>query len=207
MTAKKALVLVYNGMSLSEINLLTNYLTIYQPWEQMWTINTVGAEKTTYPTEDQFLVTPTKTFEEIDFSDYAIVILPGIINPYPVAEDERIIDFLRPLTTMKDRPLISAMSSSPMVLAKAGLLDGVGFTAGLFEETLDAFDFFQKENHQRQPWYYDEKHRILTAINFAFREFAIESAKILGFQPRKDQFGGPRKDPPYTKEELTFYMS
>lgn len=29
---KKALVLIYEGMSLSEINLLTNYLTIHQPW-------------------------------------------------------------------------------------------------------------------------------------------------------------------------------
>ena len=61
---KKALVLIYEGMSLSEINLLTNYLTIHQPWEQMWTIDTVGAEKITYATEDQFLVSPVKTFSE-----------------------------------------------------------------------------------------------------------------------------------------------
>ena len=204
---KKALVLIYEGMSLSEINLLTNYLTIHQPWEQMWTIDTVGAEKITYATEDQFLVSPVKTFSEIDFTEYEIIIFPGIINPYPVAEDKRIIDFLSPLATMDKRPLIAAISSSPMLLAKSGVLNGVKFTAGLFEETLDEFDVFQKENIIRKPWFYDEQHHILTAIGFAFREFAIESAKLLGFEISDDKFSGPRKDRLYTEEELTFRRS
>lgn len=206
MQAKKALVLIYNGMSLSEINLLTNYLTIYQPIDEEWQIDTVGADKIPYQTEDQFLVTPTKVFDEVNFSEYAVIIFPGIINPYPVAEDNRIIEFLKPLAKMENRPLISSMSSSPMLLAKSGILDGVKFTSGLFEETLDEFDFFQKENIIRQPLVYDKKHNIMTAINFAFREFAIESAKILGFEINDDKFSGPRKNPPYTAEELTFYM-
>lgn len=204
---KKALVLIYEGMSLSEINLLTNYLTIYQSDEQMWTIDTVGAEKIAYTTEDQFLVIPTKTFTEIIFAEYEIIILPGIINPYPVIEDERIIDFLKPLTTMISRPLIAAISASPILLAKSGVLDKVKFTAGLFEETLDEFDFFQKENIIRQPLFYDEQYRVLTAIGFAFREFAIKSARLLGLEVSDDQFSGPRKDRPYTQEELTFYRN
>ncbi|WP_440896650.1 DJ-1/PfpI family protein [Amphibacillus sp. Q70] len=206
MQTKKALVLIYHGMSLSEINLLTNYLTIYQPIDEEWQIDTVGAEKIPYETEDQFWVTPTKVFNEVNFSDYAVIIFPGIINPYPVAEDDRIIEFLQPLAKMENRPLISSMSSSPMLLAKSGILDGVKFTSGLFEETLNEFDFFQKENIIRQPLVYDEKYNIMTAINFAFREFAIQSAKILGFEISDDSFSGPRKNPPYTEEELTFYM-
>lgn len=207
MSTNKALCLIYEGMSLSEINLLTNYLTIYQPINQEWTIDTVGAEKTIYSTEDQFLVTPKKTFDEIEFKDYKVIILPGIINPYPVADDDRVIEFLQPLAKMKNRPLITAMSSAPMLLAKSGVLDNVQFTSGLFEETLNEFDFFQKENIVRQPWFYDEEHRILTAFNIAFREFAIESAKLLGFEISQEMFSGPRKDRPYTEEELTFYMN
>lgn len=206
LSKKKALVLIYEGMSLSEITLLTNYLTIYQPIEDEWQIDTVGAEKTVYQSEDQFLLTPKLIFPEVDFNDYEIIILPGIINPYPVAEDYRIIDFLKPLAKMKNRPLISSMSSSPMLLAKAGVLKGVQFTCGLFEETLDEFDYLEKKNLVRQPIYYDEEHNILTAIGFAFREFAIESASILGFDTNDNMFSGIRKDKPYTEEELTFYM-
>ena len=43
MKKNKALVLVYNGMSLSEITLLTDYLTVFQPWEEWWDIDTVGS--------------------------------------------------------------------------------------------------------------------------------------------------------------------
>ena len=169
LSKKKALVLIYQGMSLSEINLLTNFLTIYQPIEEEWQIDTVGAEREPYETEDQFLVTPKMIFDEINFADYEIIILPGIINPYPVAEDQRVIDFLKPLATMKKRPLISSMSSSPMLLAKAGVLKNVKFSSGLFEETLNEFDYLEKENIVRQPLVYDEKYNIITAIGFAFR--------------------------------------
>lgn len=179
MNKRKALVLIYEGLSISEITLLTNYLTIYQPIEDEWQIDTVGAEKISYQSEDQFLLTSKMTFPEVDFNDYEIVILPGIINPYPVVDDQRIIDFLKPLPKMKNRPLISSMSSSPMLLAKAGILEGVKFTSGLFEETLDEFDYLEKENIVRQPIYYDEEHNILTAIGFAFREFAIESSRLI----------------------------
>lgn len=205
MNKRKALVLIYDGLSISEITLLTNYLTIYQPIEDEWQIDTVGAEKKSYQSEDQFLLTPKLIFSEIDFNNYKIVILPGIINPYPIADDQRVIDFLKPLAKIKNRPLISSMSSSPMLLAKAGVLEGVKFTSGLFEETLDEFDYLEKENIVRQPIYYDEEHNILTAIGFAFREFAIESARILGFDVGDKMFSGVR-DRPYTEEELTFYM-
>ena len=111
------------------------------------------------------------------------------------------------LTAMKNRPLISSISASPMLLAKVGILKTVKFTSGLFEEMLDEFDYFQKENLVREPLVYDEEHNILTAINFAFREFAIESAKLLGFDVNDHMFSGPRKQPSYSDEELTFYMN
>lgn len=149
---------------------------------------------------------PKKTFEEVNIADYEIVILPGIINPYPVAEDERIIDFLRQMATMDDCPLISSMSASPMLLVKAGILKNVKFTSGLFEETLIEFDYFEKENIMRQPLVYDREHNIITAINFAFREFAITSVKVLGLEISENIFSGPRKTPPYKPEELTFHM-
>lgn len=205
--SKKALVLLYEGMSLSEITLLTDYLTVFQPCGEWWTIDMVGEDKSkAIKSEDNFLILPNKTKEEISFSDYEVIILTGIMNPYPIAEDESLINFLKPLVNMKKRPLIAAISSSPMLLAKAGILKGVSFTSGLFEETLNEFSFFEKENIVRQPVVYDEKNHIITAIGFAYREFAVEIAQLLGFDLADTAFSGSRKDQLYEVEELTFYM-
>lgn len=205
---KKALVIIYESMSISEITLLTNYLTIYQPSiEDEWIIDTVGEHLKPYKTEDQFQIIPTKKYTDIDFNDYKIIILPGIIMPFEIFAEDVHSDFLKPLKTMKNRPLIASISSSPALLAKAGILDGVKFTSGLFEETLNDLDYIQKENIVRQPIVTDEKHGIITAIGFAYKEFAIECARLLGFNISEKIFSGVRKEPPYTEEELTFYMN
>ncbi|MGX7024050.1 DJ-1/PfpI family protein [Vagococcus hydrophili] len=204
---KKALVLLYEGMSLSEVTLLTDYLTVFQPCGEWWTIDMVGAnKKVPIKTEDSFLILPNKEYEEVVFSEYQVIILTGIMNPYPIAEDEALINFLKPLVEMETRPLIAAISSAPMLLAKAGILKGVAFTSGLFEETLNEFSFFEKEKIVRQPLVYDESAGVVTAIGFAYREFAVKVAQLLGFDLADTSFSGPRKDRAYTPEELTFYM-
>ena len=204
---KKALILTYEGMSLSEITLLTDYLTVFQPWEEMWQLDTVGTRKKLIQSEDCFQIQPNKNLKEVNFSEYEVIILSGIMNPYPIAEDKELIEFLKPLATMSVRPLIVAISSAPMLLAKAGVLDNVKFTSGLFEETLDEFTFFQKENIVRQPLVYDDQARILTAIGFAYREFAVKTAQLLGFEVKDTAFSGIRMAPPYTAEELTFHIA
>ena len=90
------------------------------------------------------------------------------------------------------------------------LQEGVDADGGyLVPEEYDSrlIDGLEEENIIRKPWFYDEQHHILTAIGFAFREFAIESAKLLGFEISDDKFSGPRKDRLYTEEELTFRRS
>lgn len=208
MSKRKALFLIYDGMSLSEVALLADFLTAFQPYDASWQIDTVGSkEGRMVTTEESFQVLPNKKFDQIVFSNYEIIVLTGNINPYPIAEDKELIEFLRGLVNMPNRPLIGAISSAPMFLAKAEVLKGVKFTSGLFEETLNEFDFFEKENIVRQPIVFDEEKNILTAIGFASREFAVKAAQLLGFDLPDHAFSGARKAPPYTEEELTFYRS
>lgn len=203
---EKALVIVYDGMSLSEITLLTDYLTVFQPWGNWWDIDTVGSNnKEMIKTEDSFQIVPNKSFNQIDLTDYKLVILTGIMNPYPIVEDKELIEFLKQLWEKKKRPLIASISSSPILLAKEGVLAGVKFTSGLFEETIDEFDFIERENIIRQPVVYDKENNIITAIGFAYREFAVQVAQILGFDIPNDMFSGVG-DKTYTDEELTFFM-
>lgn len=203
---EKALVIVYEGMSLSEITLLTDYLTVFQPWGNWWDIDTAGSKKKKMiKSEDSFQIVSNKAFDEINFDDYKVIILSGIMNPYPIVKDNDLIEFLTPLKTMKKRPLIAAISSSPILLAKSGILEGGKFTSGLFEETIDEFDFIERENIIRKPVVYDKEKNIITAIGFAYREFAVQVAQILGFDIPNDSFSGIG-DRSYTDEELTFFM-
>ncbi|WP_126806237.1 DJ-1/PfpI family protein [Vagococcus elongatus] len=203
---KKALVFVYDGMSLSEIALLTDFLTAFQSSEHSWKIDTVSSKNPRMiKTEDSFQIIPNKIFSEIDFMDYQVIIFSGIIDPYSIANDLDLINFIKPLANLTDRPLIAAISSAPMLLAKAEILKGVKFTSGLFEEALDEFDFFDKANIIRKPVVYDEKNNIVTAIGFAYREFAVKVAELLGFENAERRLAGVRTDRPYTDEELTFY--
>lgn len=207
MVKNKALVLLYENMSMSEITLLTDYLTVFQPMNEWWEIDTVSSDdKKMIKSEDFFHLVPNKSFSEINFEDYNLILFSGYIDPVAVTEDKSLIDFLKPLADMTNRPLIAAISSAPMTLAKAGILKGVKFTAGLFEETYNEFDFLEKENVVRQPVFYDEEHGIVTAIGFAYREFAVKVAQILGYDIPDNSFSGVPEGHVYTEEELTFYM-
>jgi len=194
--AKKAAVMIYPYFSLQEITCLTSALTLWYGWE----LDVFAASKDVVASEDGFQVMANKTFGEFDAADYSCLILPGIINPLPALFDERNIDFLRGL---KDKELlISAISSSPLLLAKAGLLDDRRFTSGVFDEMLRYLDFVPLQNVVHTPVYMDGK--IITAIGFAFREFTVQVLRALGLECSDDIMKGVDRE--YTEEELTFGM-
>lgn len=189
-------VLVYDYFSLQEITTLTSSLTIWFGEK----LDFIGSEKKPYKSEDGFWVTPTKEVSEVDINEYKCLILPGIINPLPALYDEQIISFLR---KAKDTDvLIASISASPLLLAKAGLLDKMRFTAGIFMQMLDVFSFIPKENFIHQPVVEDKN--IITAIGFAFREFSEAVLKRLGYDPGSNYMMPVNKE--YTPEELTYYF-
>ena len=130
--------------------------------------------------------------------DYDCVILPGILDPLPALFDETLISFLR---GAKQETLIAAISSAPLLLAKAGLLDHTKYTAGFFMQMAQSFPFIPVENMVHQPVVEDGN--TITAIGFAFREFAAVVLKRLGYDPGEQLMWPVDRD--YTEEELTFY--
>lgn len=194
---KKIAVLIYPYFSLQEITTLTSCLTLWYGEK----IDILASEMKLYESEDGFFIMPTKTLSDVTILDYKCVILPGMINPLPALHDEKIITFLR---QAKDtNVLIAAISAAPLLLAKAGLLDDVKFTAGFFMQMIDVFPFIHRENFVHQPLV--EEKRIITAIGFAFREFAMAVLKRLGYDVQ-DKFMWP-VEKTYSEEELTFYWN
>lgn len=197
MENKKIAVMIYPFFSMQEISCLTAALTIW--YEQK--IDIYGSTKELIRSEDGFGVIPDKTFEEFLPENYSCLVMPGILNPLPALFDEKNIAFLKGL---KGRDiLISAISSSPLLLAKAGLLEGIKFTSGAWEEMIRGLDFIPKENYCHQPLIHDGN--FITASGFAFRELAAETIRTLGLDACEGRFFSP-VDKTYTEEELTFFM-
>ena len=196
---KQALVMLYPGFCYFEVAALTEILAFK---EDEWIVTTVGTDRQNYLGEDGLQVLAEKSFSQVDLLAVDLLILPGIDNYHVPLADSRNVAFLRQLNTAS-RPIIAAMSSSPVLLAKAGLLDQTQFTGGLFEETYAKNPFIPKQNLVRQPVVVDNG--IITSSFQFFREFAITAARTCGIEVGDTAFGPARTDRPYTPAELTYH--
>ncbi|WP_407887786.1 4-methyl-5(B-hydroxyethyl)-thiazole monophosphate biosynthesis protein [Levilactobacillus sp. N40-8-2] len=145
-----------------------------------------------------------KNFSQVDLLDYDLLILP-VIDDYRVPlRDARNAAFLAQLKTADKRPIIAAMSSSPILLAKAGLLEDTKFTGGIFEETYEKNPFIPKQNLVRQPVVSDNG---VVSFSFQFfREFAIIAARVCGIKVGDNFLEPGHADHSYTAEELTYHF-
>lgn len=194
MEPKKYAVLVYPDFSLQEITCLTSCLTVWFGES----VEIIASEKKLYTSEDGFQVAPQKTVEEAEPSDYTCIILPGTVNPLPALYDEKLIAFLR--RGIGSDTLFAAISSSPALLSKAGLLEGKDFTAGFFMQFAQMFPFIDQSHFVHRPVV--ESGNVITGIGMFFREFAERVLVRLGYDvdsPFMDTSGQE-----YTEEELTF---
>lgn len=197
MKKTKYAVLIYPNFSLQEITCLTSCLTVWFGEK----LDIIASERKEYVSEDGFCVIPTKTVDEVEITDYSCIILPGTINPLPALYDEKLIAFL---TKGKNTEIIfAAISSAPILLAKAGMLEGKEFSAGFFMQMVDTFDFIDKEHFVHKPVVEDGN--VITGIGMFFREFAEMVLARLGYDVGEDFMNTSNAE--YTEEDLTFYWS
>ena len=153
---KKVLCIIYPNFSIYEVVCLTSTLALSFGIE----IDYVGSDRGIITSEDGLACQPTRTLDEVVIEDYSCVILPGMINIAPALHDEKLISFLRSLN--QQEVLIAAISSAPILLAKAGLLKGTQFTGGIWQNFFDYFEFLPRENFKAQAVLQDKN--IITAV-------------------------------------------
>lgn len=193
----KYAVLIYPDFSLQEITCLTSCLTVWFGEK----IDVIASEMKPYESEEGFQITPSKTGDEVSPSEYSCIILPGTVNPLPALYDDKLIDFLR---KGKDTDtLFAAISSAPILLSKAGILDGKDFTAGYFMQMADTFSFIDKAHFVHKPIV--ESGNVITGIGMFFKEFAESVLHKLGYDFGESIMVKPNRE--YTEEELTFYWT
>ena len=194
---KKVLCIIYPNFSLYEITTLTSTLAL----SFGVTIDYVASEHSIVISEDGLPCQPTKTLDQICIEEYSCVILPGMVNIGPALQDEKLISFLRELG--EQDVLIAAISSAPLLLAKAGLLKDTKFTGGIWQNFFDYFEFLPRENFQPKVVVQDKQ--IITAIGFAHQEFARKVILSLGLAENTDNYFKEQNE--YSEEDLLFTLS
>ena len=194
---KKVLCIIYPNFSLYEITALTSTLALSFDI----TIDYATSDHSMVVSEDGLPCQPTKTLDQIRIEEYSCVILPGMVNIGPALQDEKLISFLRDLG--EQDILIAAISSAPLLLAKAGLLKDTKFTGGIWQNFFDYFEFLPRENFQPKLVVQDKQ--IITAIGFAHQEFARKVILSLGLAENTDNYFKERND--YSEEDLIFTLS
>ena len=194
---KKVLCIIYPNFSLYEITALTSTLALSFDI----TIDYVASDYSIVVSEDGLPCQPTKTLDQIRIEEYSCVILPGMVNIGPALQDEKLISFLRGLG--EQNILIAAISSAPLLLAKAGLLEDTKFTGGIWQNFFDYFEFLPRENFQPKVLVQDKQ--IITAIGFAHQEFARRVILSLGLEENTDNYFKEQND--YSEEDLIFTLS
>ena len=194
---KKVLCIIYPNFSLYEITALTSTLALSFDI----TIDYAASDHSMVVSEDGLPCQPTKTLDQICIEEYSCVILPGMVNIGPALQDEKLISFLRDLG--EQDILIAAISSAPLLLAKAGLLKDTKFTGGIWQNFFDYFEFLPRENFQPKVLVQDKQ--IITAIGFAHQEFARRVILSLGLEENTDNYFKEQND--YSEEDLIFTLS
>ncbi|EIC76524.1 DJ-1/PfpI family protein [Streptococcus oralis] len=194
---KKVLCIIYPNFSLYELTTLTSTLALSFDI----TIDYVASEHTIVVSEDGLPCQPAKTLDQIHIEEYSCVILPGMVNIGPALKDEKLISFLRDLG--EQDILIAAISSAPLLLAKAGLLKDTKFTGGIWQNFFDYFEFLPRENFQPKVLVQDKQ--IITAIGFAHQEFARKVILSLGLAENTDNYFKEQNE--YAEENLIFTLS
>ena len=194
---KKVLCIIYPNFSLYEITALTSTLVL----SFGVTIDYVASDHSMVVSEDGLPCQPTKTLDQIRIEEYSCVILPGMVNIGPALQNEKLISFLRALG--EQDILIAAISSAPLLLAKAGLLNDTKFTGGIWQNFFDYFEFLSRENFQPKVVVQDKQ--IITAIGFAHQEFARKVILSLGLSDYTDNYFKEQNE--YAEEDLIFTLS
>ena len=194
---KKTAVILYPLFSLQEIGTLTELLRFYDR-----EIVTFSAGREPVKSEDGFTILPDRDLTEFCREEFDSLVLPGIWEPLPVMLDDRVIRFLEQFRG-DGEIILAAISAGPLLLGKAGLLEGKRFTHGVFEEFLDAFPVMPRENVVRT--YLVEDGNLITAYGGAFREFAVAVAHRLGIDCR-DRIFDPVAGQDYKDEDFVFHL-
>ena len=187
---KKTAILLYDSFSNFEISVAREILALAEK-----PITVFGITKQAIRSEDGLSIFPDDTIDNLDLDAYDSLILPGAMDIRETIENERIVDFIKKF----EKKTIGAISIAPLLLVKAGLLNGKPFMAGINKEELFEEGFSESDLTEMVGW--DDNLRkpveegyiitgnIITSISYNFVKWALAFGKMVGIDIPAKTFG------------------
>lgn len=189
---KKTAVLIYNQFCNFEFSVALEMLAMA---EKPITIFARTLEPVR--SEEGLTVMPDKTISNLVIEEYDSLLLTGSADIREAIEDNCIIDFIKNFDG--DQYVIGAISIAPILLVKAGLLEGKRFMAGVNKEDLLSEGFSDSDLKQMVGWQdnienpvpegYIREGRIITSISYNFIKWALAFGKEVGIAVYPKSFG------------------
>ena len=189
-TNKKIAVLLYDSFCYFEISVALEILALAGK-----EIVVFGKYKEPIRSEEGLRILPDNTIEKLIIDEFAALILPGAADIREAIEDEQIIKFIR---KFEDK-VMGAISIAPILLVKAGLLNGKPFLAGVNKDELFEEGFSEEDLTEMIGW--DDNLRIpvaegyiisdniITSVSYNFVKWALGFGKMLGIDIPGENFG------------------
>lgn len=187
---KKTAVLIYDSFCNFEISVALEILALTEK-----EITIFGRTKEPIRSEEGLRVLPDAVIEEINMDEYDSLLLPGAMDIRDAIEDEKLIEFICKFDGM----VIGAISIAPIMLIKAGLLNGKPFMAGVNKDEIMEEGFLESDLCQMIGWDdnlenpvkdgYIITDKIITSISYNFVKWGLAFGKMLGIDVPKETFG------------------
>lgn len=187
---KKTAVLIYNQFCNFEIAPALEMLAMAQK-----PVTIFARQLSPVKSEEGLTVLPDQTIEDLKLEEYDSLLLPGALDIREAIEDEAILGFIRQFDGMP----IGAISIAPLLLLKAGMLNGKPFMAGvnaedLFEEGYTAEDLVLMKGwndnlKEPVPGGFIRSGNIVTSISRNFIPWTLEVGRMLGIVISPETFG------------------
>ena len=182
---KKTAILIYDSFCNFEISTVLEILALAEK-----PITVFGITREAIRSEDGLSVLPDDTIDNLDLDAYDSLILPGAMDIREAIENERIIDFIKKF----EGKTIGAISIAPLLLVRAGLLNGKPFMAEIFEEGFSESDLAEMvgwDDNLSKPVEagYIITGNIITSISYNFVKWALAFGKMLGIDIPAKTFG------------------
>jgi protein deglycase len=136
----------------------------------------VGLSTCTIRGESGLTCIPDVTIDKLNKKEIDSLVLTGCMDVMKLADEESLFTFLKEIESKLS--VIASISSSPFLLAKAGLLKGRKYTVGMLEADLRKTCVFESENYSEETVVQDGK--FITAKGRGFVRFGQALGNALG---------------------------
>ncbi|RIW32072.1 4-methyl-5(B-hydroxyethyl)-thiazole monophosphate biosynthesis protein [Bacillus salacetis] len=168
---KKTAVLLYPQFSEYELSVALSVLM-----QGGKTVVTVGVDSNPIKGESGLNCMPDATMDELDPDVIDSLLMTGCMDIFALENEQAYIDFIDKVKNHAD--IIGSISSSPYLLAKAGLLKGKKYTIGMTKDGRKSAGCFEEENFSDDLVVSDGN--IITARGCGFIRFGACFGEALG---------------------------